>query len=132
MKLTGSFEDGCPTITLHIESPAAASLSDDYPGIIDTGFNGFVLMSTEVSSQLGLIPSSVTRMETADGTKVDTLTAECIIIIGEREVEGTALVHPGVPQILFGNDLLRKANLRLVVDANNESYELTDECTEQS
>ncbi|MGB8656219.1 MAG: hypothetical protein WCE90_00350 [Candidatus Zixiibacteriota bacterium] len=127
MKLTGSFDRGCPAITLHIESPAAASLSDEYLGIIDTGFDGFIFMSPEVSCQLGLTSSGSAAVETADGTKVDVLTAECIINIGDRQVTGTALVSPTAPDILYDNDFLKKAGLKLTCNPAKQTCELTDE-----
>lgn len=127
MRRTGSFRGGCPAITLYIKSPRAPSLADHYPGIIDTGFDGFVLVPTQVASQLGLVPDSVARVITADGATAEVLAAECSVTIDGREIEGIALITPGAKDILYGNGFLREAELRLIVDAKKGVYELTGE-----
>jgi clan AA aspartic protease len=112
---------------LHIESPEAASLSDEYPGIVDTGFDGFVFMSPEIACQLGCAPSGAAPIETADGTRVEVLTAPCIVNIANYQVTGTALISPSAPDILYGNDFLKKAGLRLICDPAKQTCELTDQ-----
>jgi len=128
MRLAGQFKNSLPFVRLRVTPSASSPRGGEYWAVIDTGFNGFLWMSPDFAFQIGLSNAAIiTDVTTADDTSHTVMVAECHIGLGGRSVLGAALIHPGAKQLLLGTDFLKKAGLRLLLDAVAGTFELTDE-----
>ena len=92
----GEFRDGHPRLSLTIES---ASSSLEFSFIIDTGFEGGLVLPSRLARQLSLPPSGVTDRALANGVIVKVPVLEVVALWeGERRytellvMEGNALI----------------------------------------
>jgi clan AA aspartic protease len=126
MRLTGNFQAGRPQFVVQIEGPAA-SLGGDYSVILDTGFDGFACMPSEIGIDLGITRESMAEVVLADGQVVQLPTAECTVFIENKEASGMAYLAPTMSDVLLGVEFLERMNLRLIVDPKKQVCELTDD-----
>ena len=80
--------------------------------IIDTGFNGYLCLPTEIAVQLGLELCAVEKYELADGTiKRANVFMGSIIWFNEEEKSNIILTDSG--QALIGTSLLQDKRLKI-------------------
>ena len=105
--IEGEFtEEGFPCIPVGIGKRIVSC-------IIDTGFGGDIALSTEIATQLGVVPTSTVQIELADGNRQLMHVATELVRIGD--VEFSAEVVIGVAEPLIGMGLLR--HFKVILDA---------------
>jgi clan AA aspartic protease len=115
-----SFLGDTPTLRLSVKNHL---LGLSYPssgtavGVVDTGYDGFLAVSDEIFSALGLdkLPSSSRTVLTADGRPLSLASSFASVLplgLGQA-LDGPVEAGPGIGEILVGTRLLRRFNLGL-------------------
>lgn len=124
---TGSFNKaGSPTIKFKLGGPLANS-EQEFEGIIDTGFTGFVSMPIVKAFPLGLLLAGTTTVTLADGKSAPQLTAT-----GQSHIEGMSeigvvILQGSTADILLGMDFLGKFGRVLFIHPNKGIAALADQ-----
>lgn len=106
MILQGSFEAGCPVLALQLEGEPKPRLA-----ILDTGFNGEILIPQSLADALGWTPIGVVDCQTASGMTTTTLVEGRISWFGAgRRVSA---MTTGADILLVGMELLHDCELRI-------------------
>lgn len=114
--MKGYFEDGKPKIELTV---FGLDNKISVPALIDTGFNGALMLSLPAALQIGLRLSNILPVELADGSikkefvfeaKVmldgETLPVDILLTSSEESLLGTALLRDRSLTIDFSNQLI--------------------------
>jgi predicted aspartyl protease len=101
MKLTGKFNNNRILLSLRIECPNALSQQEDCEGIIDTGFNGFVMLPESIFIGLGFENESMATVTLANKEDHQALSAIGSVYIGDISVSGIILSIAGCFTNLF-------------------------------
>lgn len=124
---TGSFnKSGSPTIKFKLGGPLPNS-EQEFEGIVDTGFTGFVSMPIVNAFPLGLLLAGTTSVTLADGKAAPLLTATGIVKIGDQSEVGVVLLQGGAADILLGMDFLGKFGRILFIHPNKGLASLMDQ-----
>ena len=78
----------------------------EFTAIIDTGFDGFLLMPTPAGVPLGLVGRVTTEIIQADGKEKPTSAGEGLVGIGGEERQGLIILQDDAQDILIGTELL--------------------------
>ena len=106
MILHGSFEAGCPVLTLQLEGEAKPRLS-----ILDTGFNGELMVPQSLATALGWVPIGVVDCQTASGVTTTTLVEGRISWFGVSRRVSAMTTDADI--LLVGMELLHDCELRI-------------------
>lgn len=124
---TGSFnKSGSPTIKFKLGGPLPDS-AQEFEGIVDTGFTGFVSMPIVKAFPLGLLLAGTTSITLADGTSAPQLTATGKVEIGEQGEIGVVILQGSSADILLGMDFLAKFGRVLFIHPNKGLASLMDQ-----
>lgn len=77
MKLKGKFDKQRLFIKFRIKGLSLHAKAKFIIGIIDTGFDGFVMLPQNQFSELGLQSRDISTIRTADGTDHEAWSTEC-------------------------------------------------------
>jgi len=100
--MTGTLtSDGEPVLQLTIEGPAG---TQEIEALVDTGFNGGLMLSTESIAGLGLPEKTVMEVTLADGRVRDVQTYVGTVSFGGASKRILVAESPTTP--LLGTDLL--------------------------
>lgn len=77
----------------------------ELPAILDTGYEGYVTLPSELAQTLGLTANGTERITLGDGKEVDVDIIPVSIVWEEHDRRLRALIAPGLP--LIGIRLLR-------------------------
>lgn len=117
---TGFFDSGSnPCLKLTI-SGIFTNTPQEFEGIIDTGFTGFISMPMIKAFPLGLVLSGTTNVTLADGnsyTKLLAMGYAGIMGLPKQEI-GAVILEWSNTDILLGMDFLRKFKLSLHISNN--------------
>ena len=124
---TGSFNKaGSPTLRFKIGGPLPNS-EQEFEGIVDTGFTGFVSMPIVKAFPLGLLLAGTTSVTLADGQSAPNLTATGIVKIGGQSEVGVVILQGSSADILLGMDFLAKFGRVLFIHPNKGVAALMDQ-----
>ena len=124
---TGSFNKaGSPTIKFQLGGPLPNS-EQEFEGIVDTGFTGFVSMPIVQAFPLGLLLAGTTSVTLADGKSAPLLTATGMVKIGQQSEVGVVILHGSAADILLGMDFLAKFGRVLFIHPNKGLASLMDQ-----
>ncbi len=120
MELKGAIEDGAPYVTLRVESIECHAL-------VDTGYDGFVMLSKTEIERRHLRPMGKTLYRTADGH-----VHEGMVYKGNVEwfgkIQEMAIDSTDGEFVLIGMKLL--SSIRMVMEASRHVLVLSSEITE--
>lgn len=124
---TGSFNKaGSPTIKFKLGGPLPNS-EQEFEGIVDTGFTGFVSMPIVQAFPLGLLLAGTTSVTLADGKSAPQLTATGMVKIGDQSSIGVVILQGSSADILLGMDFLAKFGRVLFIHPNKGLASLMDQ-----
>lgn len=126
MNLTGKFYNNRIILILRIECPDAISRQKSCEGIIDTGFDGFVILPQNVFIELGFENESMATVTLANNEDHQALSAIGSVYIGDFVISGIILSMLDVSHICFGMGLFAEGNFRLTINFMDNSYEISN------
>ncbi|HWB17025.1 MAG TPA: hypothetical protein VG538_11520 [Vicinamibacterales bacterium] len=86
--------------------------------MIDTGFNGTLMLPVALAKRLRVFVESTTTVSLADDTSKNAWTTHVVVRVGDRELLVLALIEPDCLDLIIGMDFLRLARLGLVITPN--------------
>lgn len=116
----GTFENGNPYIEIEV---GGVGKTTTIKALIDTGFNGYLLLPYIEAFPLGLVLHGMQKSTLADGS-----TSHNFVCVGKVCIDGvcastTIDIHPS-SAILLGTGLLKELGKKVTVDCVNESVEI--------
>lgn len=111
---SGFFENGNPSLKIQL-SGVFNPTPQEFTGIIDTGFSGFVSMPLIKAFPLGLPLFGSTSVMLADGAVQSKLMAQAKATIGGKTGTGIVILEPSSKDILIGMDFLRTFKMGLFI-----------------
>ena len=116
--MKGFFSDGKPKIELTV-----MGLDDNIqvPALVDTGFDGALMLSLPAALQIGLRLSNMVQVELADGSIKKEFVFEAKVVLNEETVPVDVLLTSS-EENLVGTALLQ--NQTLVVDFKSQKITL--------
>jgi clan AA aspartic protease len=87
----------------------------EFEAIIDTGFDGFLLMPTKAAVPLGLVGRVTTEIVQADGKEKPTSAGEGVVVLGGQVRQGLIILQDDAQDVLIGTDLLREFGAMLMI-----------------
>jgi len=99
----------------------------EFEGIIDTGFTGFVSMPIVKAFPLGLLLAGTASITLADGKSAPQLTATGQVQIGGQSEIGVVILQGASADILLGMDFLAKFGRVLFIHPNKGLASLMDQ-----
>jgi predicted aspartyl protease len=102
----GFFKGSTPCCKLKI-SGLDQNTALEFTAIIDTGFDGFLLMPTPTGVPLGLVGRVTTEIIQADGKEKPTSAGEGLVGLGGQERQGLIILQDDALDILIGTELLK-------------------------
>ena len=124
---TGSFNKaGSPTFNFKLGGPIKGS-EQEFEGIIDTGFSGFVSMPIVKAFPLGLLLAGTTSVTLADGKISPQLVARGMATVSDQERIGLVLLQGSSADILLGMDFLTKFGRVLFIHPSKKVATLMDQ-----
>lgn len=119
----GRFKGKYPVISLLVSGTLGNP--EQFDAVVDTGFSGFLMMSSEDAAPLGFQAGPSTTGLMADGSCVALPTALATVGFAQRSHAGVVTLAPTAVVCLVGVDFLRAFKLALVM--TNEQIWLMDE-----
>ncbi len=111
-----SVVDWVPYVRIQLYNPLTERRypeSGEEWGILDTGYEGFVLVPMEVLGHLGIRPSVKRHLILADGRVIESKGGYSTLIIGDYEVDGLVESYEGASEIIIGGEALMKARVEM-------------------
>ena len=78
-----------------------------FNALIDTGFNGFIMMSIFDAIPLGFVLGGTINITLADGNAFAKITVKGTVTVGGESQVGTIILEPNPTGVLIGMDFLR-------------------------
>lgn len=119
----GRFKGKHPVISLLVSGTRGDP--EQFDVVVDTGFNGFLMMSAAHAVHHGFAPGPSLVGVMADGSQVPLSTALANVGFAKRSHQGMVTLVPNDVTCLVGIDFLRVFKLALIV--TNEQIWLMDE-----
>ena len=101
-------DDGNPCIAFHLRGVVPGKPGIKCPGIVDTGFSGFIQISFNKACELRLPLEGTAGVTLADGSTQVVLTALGMATLANQEMMGTIHLSFTSEEILVGMEFLRK------------------------
>lgn len=110
----GFYQEDCPALTIKIAGTDGTN-SEEFVGIIDTGFNGFISMPALSALPLGMKVTAATRIHLADGSLQPRPLVEGLASIEGETRLGLILLEDSATEVLLGMAFLRAFGLCLIM-----------------
>ncbi len=111
-----SVVDRIPYIRVKFYNPLSGEV---YPelgeewGVLDTGYEGFALVPSEVFHKLGVRPSTERHLVLPDGRVIRSMGGYSTLILGDYEVDGLLESYEGLNEIIIGGEALERARVEI-------------------
>lgn len=105
----------------HTITVRGSRLSVELPAIIDTGFDGFLLLPMDVASHIGAVVSGWSEIVVADGSLKKVAAVNCEVNLLGRAIRVRAYITE-LTDLVVGTKLL--AGCRLKIDGDSGAIEL--------
>lgn len=93
---------------------------EEYKGIIDTGFTGFLQLPLHEGFAPGLPLEGTLTATLADGTSTGMLVAHAVVTFAGKTESGLVCLAPGTDAVLIGMDFLRHFRKCLMIVPSDE------------
>ncbi|MDK2372818.1 MAG: hypothetical protein QI197_05515 [Candidatus Korarchaeota archaeon] len=111
-----SVVDQIPYIRVKFYNPLSGKV---YPelgeewGVLDTGYEGFALVPSEVLHKLGIRPSTERHLVLPDGRVIKSMGGYSTLISGDYKVDGLLESYEGLNEIIIGGEALERARVEI-------------------
>ena len=99
--MRGFFKHQTPHFKLRVWG-SDPNVALEFDVVMDTGFDGFLMMPSAVAPQVGLVARSTTDVTFADGTSQPRLVAQGSAGLGTRTMTGLVILEDGTNEVLAG------------------------------
>jgi predicted aspartyl protease len=98
--------DGSPILRVSIMGSNGET--EEFDGIIDTGFDGFVSIPQLAADRLGLVPINSEKVMFADNSEHIRWLAIATVIMGTEMQKGSVFLEPSSEEVLLRMEFIRK------------------------